>query len=241
MALLTRQGRPGTSDQRASRTGRIVSPAVIAFEGTDGSGKSTWAAWLQSYLEKHGVSSVSLPEFDNGPIGTAIAAHVSQHGFWSLGNSPAELFAALSAIASDLVVKVSRKQTSSVIIADRHILSILECQYAPLLAAIGTDHASLDYLQAAEAIIALIPPPRITVILELDAHTRIDRLRARGDTINNVIEAVWKDRDQARQWAIKAYRDQLGAVLRIDTRDQLETETAIVASIRPLIADVLQG
>ena len=141
---------------------------LLAFEGIDGSGKSTQARRLAARLVAGGVDVVSTGEPTDGAIGRRIR----------------EMLRSGTAVAPELelawfcddrrehVAEVIRPalEAGRVVITDRYYFSTLAYQGAR-----GLDAQAIRAQSEAE-----FPIPDLVLLLEVEARAGLDRTRARG-------------------------------------------------------------
>lgn len=159
-----------------SRDTEAVSPAAglfLAFEGVEGSGKSTQVRLLADHLRAAGVEAVVAREPGSTPLGERVRATVL--GDVGLEVPPrSELFLMLAARAAFVEqVVLPSVRAGQVVIADRFELSTMAYQGA------GRG-LPLDEVRACNRIATGGVRPDATVLLELDPEEGARRQRAAG-------------------------------------------------------------
>lgn len=188
----------------------MTAPGLFfAFEGVEGSGKTTQAALLAGHLRSAGMDVVLAREPGSTPLGERIRDTV-------LGGEldvPArsELFLMLAARAAfvDQVV-VPARAAGSVVIADRFELSTLAYQGA------GRG-LSLDEVQAANRFATSGVSPGATVLLELEPGEGVLRQRAAG----KVPDRIEREAPEFHQRVARGYESlacRVDGILRVDAR-----------------------
>jgi dTMP kinase len=158
-----------------SQTG--VQGILIAFEGIDGSGKSTQARHLCATLEECGLSTTLLHEPGNTEYGDQIR-QLFEHGRSVSPEEEMQLF------LEDRRIDVRENilpalAEGRVVIMDRYYFSSMAYQ-----GALGLDPELIR-----EKNEAIAPRPHLTLILDVVPDTGVTRIRARRD-VPNTFERV---------------------------------------------------
>jgi len=143
----------------------------IVIEGIDGTGKSTQAKRLGEWFTSQGREVVLSHEPTGGPWGKKLRQSAATGRL-----SPAE---ELQYFLNDRQQHVTDLITPSlaagkVVILDRYYFSTMAYQGAQ-----GFDPAEIRMKNEAFA-----PAPDLLLIMDLDVHTALQRINARGDTAN---------------------------------------------------------
>jgi len=211
-----------------------MTPKIFAFEGTDGVGKTTLAAKVHEQLQHVGIRSELLPEFGNNIVGRLISGRVSDQGFWSLGDAPAENHACLLVLLADYLLRLANiERATDVVLADRYLLSLLECQWSPL---VENGYADSDVSSAILALTRTLPTPATTYILQVPPDERLRRLKSRGDQVDSEILRTLDRRDEWRISAIVTHQDWMG---RTSTVDASLPQDAVLSAIIDDMSQVL--
>ncbi|MBF0551126.1 MAG: dTMP kinase [Deltaproteobacteria bacterium] len=140
----------------------------VAFEGIDGSGKTTQAHMLTDYLASRGIEVVLTCEPTNGPIGQAIRqAAVSPNPISP--QEETELFIRDRADhVQNLILPALRLK--QVVITDRYYLSTMAYQGAR-----GLDPETIRRQNELFA-----PSPNLTLLIDIPPAIALQRIQARG-------------------------------------------------------------
>jgi len=134
----------------------------IVFEGIDGSGKTTQASLLYSYLLSKGKKVVLTKEPTNSIIGSLIRAALNKE--WKTNNATLQLlFSADRAHHIKTIMPFLRKGYS--VISDRYAFSTI---------AYGTA-SGLDYKWLVD-VNSIFPYPDLTFILDVSSETGLKRM-----------------------------------------------------------------
>ncbi len=149
---------------------------LLAFEGIDGCGKSTQVGVLARVLREAGRDVLTTSEPTGGPwglriremarAGKAVAAEQELH--WFVEDRRAHVAETL-----EPALRAGR-----VVLTDRYFLSTVAYQGAR-----GLDAASLLADSEAE-----VPLPDLALLLEVEPALGLERVRARGGTLEGVFE-----------------------------------------------------
>ena len=109
---------PRTAQTKQKRKNKCKGKLVV-FEGIDGSGKTTQAALLKSYLDQIGIDSLIVADFKEDKIGKKIRSIITHdHTIYSL----AEIFL-IAAARSQLIKDVIKPELAAgkIVICDRFV------------------------------------------------------------------------------------------------------------------------
>lgn len=184
----------------------------IAFEGIDGSGKSTQMKLLKEKLESTGNSVFSTFEPTKGPIGKMIR-DIFNHKMEADHRTIAALFAAdrLEHILDKKEGMLAKLDEGYIVLTDRYYLS----SYAYH----GT-HMPMDWVMQTNALSAQLLKPDVHIFIDITAETGMQRLQAsRGnlelyETLDNqkktrekYFEAFEKVKDEEKVVIVDGERD----------------------------------
>lgn len=146
---------------------------LIAFEGIDGSGKSTHARLLHDYLTKKGFDAVVLKEPTKGKWGEKIREMAKY------GRGEVSLKEELDYFINDRKEDVKNNiepclKVKKIVIMDRYYISTMAYQ-----GAIGGDPEEILRINEGFA-----PPPDIIFLLDIDPEIAISRIIQGRDTTN---------------------------------------------------------
>jgi dTMP kinase len=180
----------------------MQSPGLfIAFEGGDGAGKSTQAAWLAGSLESRGLTVLRTREPGGTPIGEKLRSLVLDHGHGHIdAHTEALIFAASRAAHASQVIRPALAR-GEVVLTDRYIDSSVAYQGAGR--ALGTDAVRSVNEWATSGL-----QPDLTVLLDVhpaEGRTRRtagdapeDRLESEADEFHARIRQAFLDLAAAR-------------------------------------------
>lgn len=151
---------------------------LIAFEGVDGSGKTTQAEMLAASLKKDGYQVVLTREPTHGPVGQKLQAYLLGPSRHLSPEEELHLFNEDRREHVEQVINPSLEQ-DKVVITDRYYYSTVAYQ-----GALGLNPN--DILAANEA---LAPAPDIVVILELPVTAALARLSKKGKAARQLSES----------------------------------------------------
>lgn len=157
-----------------SRSREEIGPGLfLAFEGVEGSGKTTQVARLADWLRERGIDVVVAREPGSTPLGERVRSTVLADADVEVP-AMSELFLMLAARAAFVQqVVVPGVRAGSVVIADRFELSTLAYQ--------GQGRGiPLDQIRACNAVATGGIRPQATLLLDLDAAEGANRQRAAG-------------------------------------------------------------
>lgn len=140
----------------------------IAFEGIDGSGKSTQVQLLAGRLKKEGISCYTTMEPTDSPIGSLI--HQIMTGRMKTDNKViAALFVAdrLDHLLNDVNGIVSKIREGTTVITDRYYFS----SYA-----YNSIDMPMDWVIQANEQSKNILQPTVTVFIDVDPHIALERI-----------------------------------------------------------------
>jgi dTMP kinase len=155
--------------------GRLARGVLIAFEGIDGSGKTTQARRLAHRLRNAGVTVVLTKEPTMGPHGARLRASASSGRL-----DPEAEVALFEADRREHVAQVIAPALArgAAVIVDRYYFSTAAYQGAR-----GLDPAAILARNEGFA-----PAPDLLVILEIPVGVGLARIRERGDGAGNLFE-----------------------------------------------------
>ena len=191
--------------------------ALIAFEGLDQSGKQTQAERLKSAMEARGRTAVLLdfPAYETR-IGEEIRAGL--HGERDYGPDTMQLlYVANRYEKKPLIEKMLAEGT--VVICDRYLASSI---------AYGEAHGlDADWLRRIQT---FLPPPALTILLDIAPETAAGRKTANRDKYERDLALLSRVRD--------SYRRQAGAAdwLRLDGE---RSKDAVAADVRAAVERLL--
>jgi dTMP kinase len=195
-----------------------MSGVLIAFEGLDQSGKETQARLLASRLREDGrnVLAVSFPDYAT-PIGTEL--HRALHGKRDYGADVIQML--MIANRYEWKPAIARAlEASQVVVADRYLASSVAYGEAQ-----GLDPGWLEDAQR------YLPPPALTVMIDISPATAVVRKRTHRDRF---------ERDRAMLERVRAsYRRQAAQAgwVAIDGERPIDEVAAdVVAAVRPVFA-----
>lgn len=142
--------------------------AFIAFEGIDGSGKSTQSAILIQKLRQEGVSCYATMEPTDAPIGSLIR-QVMTGRIKTDNKAVAALFAAdrLDHLLNEVDGIVSKIESGVTVVTDRYYFS----SYA-----YNSVHMPMEWVIKANEQSSAILRPSVTVYIDIDPDTALDRI-----------------------------------------------------------------
>lgn len=196
----------------------------LAFEGVEGSGKSTQAALLQQALRDRGLDVVLAREPGTTPLGERVRATVLDPALEVPARS--ELFLMLAARAAfvEQVVRPALRE-GRVVIADRFELSTLAYQGAgrglPLEEVAQSNRVATGGLRP-HATLLLELPPEQGAQRQAAAAKRRDRMEREGEAFHRRVAGGYLE-----------LADRVEGVIRIDARGTVE-------EVRGRIWDALQ-
>jgi dTMP kinase len=158
--------------------GRVNRGRLIAFEGLDGSGKSTQISRLAQSLRQAGHDPVVTAEPTGGEFGRLIRAMASGRAPRVAPEEELRWFVEdrREHVASCIEPALA---TGRPVLTDRYFLSTVAYQGAA-----GLDPARILAESEAE-----FPIPDLVLLLDLDAETALERVRARGAQLEGAFEA----------------------------------------------------
>lgn len=190
--------------------GERKSGLFLAFEGVEGSGKTTQVALLAAWLRERGMDVVVAREPGSTPLGERVRQTVL--GEVGLHVPPrSELFLMLAARAA-FVEQVVRPGVDAgrIVIADRFELSTLAYQGA------GRG-LPLEQVAACNAVATGGISPAATVLLDVDPEVGAERQRAEGKSADRMeLEDVAFHRRVAR--AYRAHAARVAGIVRVDAQ-----------------------
>jgi dTMP kinase len=141
---------------------------LLAFEGIDGSGKSTQARMFADWAEARGLDVVRTREPTNGPWGRKI-----REARFTARMSPEDELAAFLADRQQHVTELINPALArgALVIIDRYYYSTVAYQGAR-----GLDPAALLAKNRAFA-----PKPHLVVLVDVDPKQSLERIHSRGE------------------------------------------------------------
>ena len=161
-------------------------PALIAFEGTDGSGKQTQCDLLVKRLEKegHAVKDFAFPDYDS-PYGQLVKKYLSG-GFPGITPHQAALLYALDRFQKkDELLEAKRM---SVVVCDRYIHSNAAYQSAKL----PTPEKRREFANWLLFVESVLPQPDCVIFLNLDPVVCAKLLEERGEKDDHEKELAYQ-------------------------------------------------
>lgn len=153
---------------------------LIAFEGIDGSGKTTAANHLAERLTAHGMGTSMHLNRSLGPVRDALDTLAREDGYLDrfdmFGASNAQFMAALLKWRELLDLAPSLDQENHVVIVDRYLYTHLA-----LAAAHGTTNQSL-----LRRLFSVFPTPDIVLFIDVDPKVAAERVFKRGRDTNSL-------------------------------------------------------
>jgi dTMP kinase len=200
----------------------------ITLEGGDGSGKSTQAAELESWLQEQGREVVRTREPGGTDVGVEIREIVLHHRGDIAPRAEALLYAADRAHHIQAKVRPALER-GAVVLQDRYIDSSVAYQGAGR--DLGMDEVRDLSMWATGGLM-----PDLTVLLDLDedaARLRLDSARTRFDRLEAEASSFHR---QVRQVYLQLAEAEPGRFLVLDATDAVAT---LAASIRSRVATLL--
>lgn len=153
---------------------------LIAFEGIDGSGKTTTATLLAERLTAHGVGTSLHLNRSLGPVRDALDTIAHEDGyrdrFDKFGASNAQLMGALLKWRELLDLEPLLDQKNHVVVLDRYFYTFL----ALAVAHETTNGAVLRRL------FSVFPAPDIVLFIDVDPKIAVERVFKRGRDTNSL-------------------------------------------------------
>ncbi len=149
-------------------TTQLPRGVLLAFEGIDGSGKSTQARLMADWAEARGLEVVRTREPTHGPWGQKI-----RNARFTARLSPEDELAAFMADRQEHVTQVLRPALArgALVVIDRYYYSTVAYQGAR-----GFDPKVLLAQNRAFA-----PVPDMVVLVDVDPHVSLARIQSRGE------------------------------------------------------------
>lgn len=187
---------------------------LIAFEGIDGSGKSTQIKRLAAWLEKQGVPCHTTCEPTDGDIGRLLREYLS-------GAKKADDRVIAALFAADRLDHLTRADgicarlaCGETVLVDRYYLSSYAYQGM---------HLPLDWVMALNAQSVQLRKPDCHIYLDVDVDTALSRIGARGEQ-TEIFETREKLMVISAQYdAVISLLAQNERILRVDAGRDAET------------------
>lgn len=198
----------------------------IAFEGIDGSGKSTQIRLLEAYLREKGMPVSLTREPTDGEVGTLIRKCLT--GKIALDEKAvAALFVAdrlEHVFGAGGLLKTIEGGTS--VITDRYYLSSYAYHGAFL---------SMDWVMEANSLAARALKPDLTVFLDLEPERALERVERRGETERyEKLESLRRIREKYFEAMEKLGGTERFAVVRSEN-DVLSTQAAVRTAVDAIL------
>ena len=193
---------------------------LIAFEGLDGSGKTTQVEILVAALRSAGAAVVQTSEPTDGPTGRRIRAMLRSGEAVPMERELEWFMEDRREHVRELIEPALRK--GRIVVTDRYYLSTVAYQGAR-----GHDAAAILRDSEME-----FPIPDLVVLLEVDPQAGLDRVRARGGTLEEVFERIEFQQHVAEQFAAL----ECSYIARIDGR---RAANVVARDVAVCVRDVL--
>ena len=217
-----RRARPRVHGRRVNARSR---GRLLAFEGLDGSGKSTQVAALARALAAAGRDVVATHEPSGGPTGARIR-EMARAGALLPPEEELRWF------VEDRRAHVREEVAPSldagrVVVTDRYFLSTVAYQGA----------RGLDWRAILAASEAEFPLPDLVVLLEIDPRRGLERVRARGAALEGAFERVERLRRVAEILAAidRPWIERIGA-----EGSPAAVHAAVLARVRARLPELLE-
>jgi dTMP kinase len=145
--------------------------AFVAFEGLDGSGKSTLVRLTYEELRGRGFKVVRTKEPSPGPIGRFIRAQIGSADRRLPAGALALLFAADRLDHAERLIKPSLDR-GFIVLSDRYLYSSLAYQ--------GAEGVSREWIMELNR---FAPKPDLCILLDVSPETGLERIGGRPKTI----------------------------------------------------------
>ncbi|MBS7638772.1 dTMP kinase [Candidatus Bathyarchaeota archaeon] len=194
--------------------------AFIAFEGIDGSGKSTLVRLTYEMLSRRGLQAVRTKEPSSGPIGRFIRAQIGEMdgrmSAWAL----ALLFAADRLDHAERLIRPSLER-GLIVLSDRYLYSSLAYQ--------GAEGVSWEWIRELNR---LAPKPDLCILLDVSPETGMRRIGGRPKTIFE------NERLQERVRRLYLELVEEGEIIRVDAERPLKE---VQRDVNLLVQELLKG
>ncbi len=158
---------------------------LIAFEGQDGSGKTSLLHATFLELERRGLPVVAVPEFSDSPIGLRLLDALTRDKF--LRSLPGDGSTALTRamdIVADLYYFDERVigpalDAGCIVLKDRHVGTVLSTLVPSLVTAAAIEHEVAALAWVSGLLAELRQVPAVTVYVDAPLDVRLDRMRQR--------------------------------------------------------------
>lgn len=146
----------------------LKKPLFIAFEGIDGSGKSTQLTLLSEHLKQEGIKVYTTYEPTDSPIGSIIT-NIFRHRIESDHKTIAGLFVAdrLDHLLNKTNGILKKLQEGYTVITDRYYLSSYAYQGA---------HVPMDWVIQANSLSAELLRPDLNIFIDITPEAGMQRL-----------------------------------------------------------------
>lgn len=194
--------------------------AFIAFEGIDGSGKSTLVRLTYEMLSRRGLQVVRTKEPSSGPIGRFIRAQIGEMdgrlSAWAL----ALLFAADRLDHAERLIRPSLER-GLIVLSDRCLYSSLAYQ--------GAEGVSREWIRELNR---FAPRPDLCILLDVRPETGMRRIGRRSKTIfeNERLQ------DMVRRLYLELAEE--GEIIRVDAERPIRE---VQRDVNLLIEELLKG
>jgi dTMP kinase len=194
----------------------------IAFEGLDGSGKSTHIKALCMKLRQKGLDVIQTSEPSRGRIGKFIREYVESREIRLPPEIEALLFAADRLDHVKRIIEPALKR-GKIVVSDRYTHSSLAYQ--------GAEGLNIEWI---EELNKFAIKPELTILLDVPSETALDRMKGRRKTIFEVDTVQQKVRNIYLKIARK------GELVKIDAnRSFKEVHTNVCLLVNNMLEQIL--
>lgn len=194
--------------------------AFIAFEGIDGSGKSTLVRLTYEMLSRRGLQALRTKEPSSGPIGRFIRAQIGEMdgrlSAWAL----ALLFAADRLDHAERLIRPSLER-GLIVLSDRYLYSSLAYQ--------GAEGVSWEWIRELNR---FAPRPDLCILLDVSPEAGMRRIGGRPKTIfeNEKLQ------ERVRRLYLELVEE--GEIIRVDAERPLRE---VQRDVNLLVQELLKG